>query len=62
MNYYEVVGIVGGPGRQQRHSDIAGNVGDVYTWKGEGVGSFDANVFVQFQNGAVVSKVQFGLA
>jgi hypothetical protein len=59
MTYEQVVGIVGGPGEQLAHTEIAGYVGDVYMWHGEG--GLGANSNVQFQNGKVIGKAQFGL-
>ena len=55
----QVVGIVGGPGSQTVHTEIAGITGDIYMWDGEG--GLGANANVQFQNGKVIGKSQFGL-
>jgi hypothetical protein len=59
MSYDQVVQIVGGPGTQLAHTEIAGYVGDVYMWDGEG--GLGANSNVQFQNGRMIGKAQFGL-
>lgn len=59
MSYESVVSIVGGPGELLSESGIAGYVTKMYMWEGScGLG---ANSNAMFQNGALVSKAQFGL-
>ncbi len=59
MSYEQVAGIVGSPGEQLSHYEVAGYVGDNYKWDGEG--GLGANANVQLQNGKVIGKSQFGL-
>lgn len=60
MTVAQVRGIVGGPGTVMAETTIAGFTGLVLGWTGEG-GSLGANAIVQFQDGVVITKAQFGL-
>ena len=56
MTYGEVVSILG-PGAELSRSEIAGFETVMYQWDGPSLGNMNA----MFQNGALVSKAQFGL-
>ncbi len=60
MSYDQVVALVGDPSQHTVHENIAGITGDIYEWQTGG--TFTPGIAtVQFQNGAVVIKAQFGL-
>ena len=61
MSYEQVVQIVGGPGEKlsETGSPGASYYTVIYKWDGEG--STGANAVCEFQNGALVTKMQFGL-
>jgi len=58
MSMSEVREIVGGPGELTVDSNVAGMTGQILTFHGDPFGS---NANVQFQNGEVIMKSQFGL-
>lgn len=60
MSYEQVVAIVGGQGQVMAQTDLAGYSTIIYMWDGEGM--LGANANVMFQNGAMISKAQFGLS
>jgi ABC-type uncharacterized transport system permease subunit len=58
MSYSQVVGIIGAPGTEISRSEIGGYLTIMYQWQNEiSLGNMNA----MFQNGALVSKAQFGL-
>jgi hypothetical protein len=57
MSIQQVQTIMGSTGTQTVHQDLAGISGDIYSWQN----SDGSNMNVQFQNGAVITKAQFGL-
>jgi hypothetical protein len=58
MTYDQVVEVVGGPGEQQSHFESGGFSSESYKWSGQdGI----STAMVQFQNGKVSGKFQFGL-
>ncbi len=58
MSHDAVSAIIGGPGELTSQSDLAGYQGEIWSYKGSSLG---ANAIMQFQNGALISKAQFGL-
>lgn len=60
MTYEQVVAIVGGEGELMSQVELAGLSTVMYSWEGDGM--LGANANVMFQNGAEVSKAQFGLS
>jgi hypothetical protein len=58
MTIDQVNKIVGGPGKLDSATDIAGHHTEIRMWTGQDVG---ANANVTVQDGAVISKAQFGL-
>ena len=59
MAYDDAVRVIGGPGEVISQVDIAGTSTIMYMWEGRG---FGGNANAMFQNGALVSKAQFGLS
>ena len=57
MSLPQVQTILHSNGTQEVHDDTAGITGDIYSWQN----SDGSNMNVQFQNGAVITKAQFGL-
>jgi hypothetical protein len=57
MTYPQAVEIIGAPGEEMSHSEIAGYATVMYAWKNPG----GSNMNAMFQNGALVNKAQFGL-
>jgi hypothetical protein len=57
MSYEEAVRIIGEPGTEISRSDLAGYTTVMYSWSNTG----GANMNAMFQNGALVTKAQFGL-
>jgi hypothetical protein len=60
MSYEQVKQIMGSAGTLQVDSSVAGYTGQIYEWKETGFLTAKV-VTVQFQNGAVIQKAQFGL-
>jgi Domain of Unknown Function with PDB structure (DUF3862) len=60
MSYSAVVQLFGSPGTLSAESQVAGYQDQIYMWTK--CCSAGANTEVTFQNGAVVSKAQFGLS
>jgi hypothetical protein len=58
MTVDQVNNIVGGPGKLLSQTDIGGHHTEIRMWSGQDLGS---NANVTFQDGAVISKAQFGL-
>jgi len=59
MSHDDITGVVGGPGTLSVSTDLAGYHGEI--WQYDGCGGIGANANVQFQNGAEITKAQFGL-
>jgi hypothetical protein len=59
MSYAQVVRIIGMPGTEMSRTSIAGFETVMYMWAAPGL--FGGNMTAMFQNGALVSKSQFGL-
>jgi hypothetical protein len=59
MSHDEIAGIVGGPGTLSVSSNFGDYQGEIWMWTG--CGGIGANANVQFQNGAEITKAQFGL-
>lgn len=59
MSYQEVVSILGEEGEELSSNELAGISNKMYMWKAAGFGG--ANMNAMFQDGALVSKSQFGL-
>jgi hypothetical protein len=59
MTVDQVNGVVGGPGKLDSATDIAGHHTEIRSWTGNG--GIGSNANVTFQDGATVSKAQFGL-
>ena len=57
MSYQEAVEIIGFPGEEISRSDIAGITTVMYQWTNRDFSNMNA----MFQNGALVTKAQFGL-
>lgn len=57
MTYDEVLAVIGVPGEQLSHSDIAGYETVMYSWKNPN----GSNMNAMFQNGRLMTKAQFGL-
>lgn len=57
MSYSQVVQIVGEEGTVLSDVKVMDIRTTMYSWQGDGVANFN----VTFQNGAVISKAQFGL-
>jgi hypothetical protein len=57
MTYEQVVQIIGAPGEVLSSSDMAGTKTVMYAWKN----SNGSNMNAMFQNGALITKAQFGL-
>ena len=57
MSYREVIGIIGFPGEEISRADIAGYTTVMYQWTNRN----GSNMNAMFQNGALVTKAQFGL-
>jgi hypothetical protein len=59
MTADQVNRIVGGPGKLDSATDIAGHHTEIRSWTGNG--GLGSNANVTFQDGAMISKAQFGL-
>ncbi|MFL9828719.1 NINE protein [Rhodoplanes sp. SY1] len=59
MSYPEASRIIGCPGTEMSRVDLAGHSTVMVGWNGEGI--FGGNMNAMFQNGALISKAQFGL-
>ncbi len=57
MTYEQVQGMIGVPGEELSHSDLAGYTTVMYSWKNPN----GSNMNAMFQNDRLVSKAQFGL-
>jgi hypothetical protein len=59
MSHDEITAIVGGPGTLSVSTNLAGYQGEI--WQYTGCGGIGANASIQFQDGAMITKAQFGL-